>query len=144
LANPTWPAGLPTPIIDGNNYTPGSDNVLRTQFAGGMKVRRRQSSAYEVVAFSLVCNRAQVQTLDNLVVLTLADVLPFDWFEFRDPARSGATYRFRSRPKYAPVQVGRLWRADIELDLLTPFSGSFSLAAAAGVLTTIDGTDITS
>lgn len=138
LANPTYPAGLPSPLIEGTAYTPTGDNVLRTQFPGATKVRRRQSAAPEVVSFSLMLTRAQALVLYNFVFQTLKEVLPFDWVEFRDPARGAATYRFRSRPHLQPKGNGNLWQADIELDLLTPFTGTFSLAASAGLLATDD------
>jgi len=131
-----WPGGLPSPIVSGNNYQPAGDNVLRSPFTGGIKMRRRSSAALEVVRFSLVLTRAQVQVLDSFVIQTLKDVLPFDWVEFRDPDLGTAIYRFRGRPSYQPVQVNRVWQADIELDLLTPFTGSFNLSSAAGLLST--------
>lgn len=127
MANPAWPESLPNPLVDNCAYASADDNVVRSQFSGGIKVRRRYSHVPEVVTFDLHLTRAQAKTLYDFVVTTLGDVGLFDWVEHRDPALGAATYRFRQRPRFVPAASGLEWRATISLDLLTPFSGSFDL-----------------
>ncbi|MBO9717528.1 MAG: hypothetical protein J7507_12150 [Pseudoxanthomonas sp.] len=142
MANPTWPAGLPGPLVDGCGYAPGFDNTLRTQMTGAQKMRRRQTFVPEVVTFRLAVDRSQMYGLSQFVITTLGDVGLFDWYEFRDPAKGAATYRFRRRPIFSPVS-SNLWHADIELDLLTPFSGAFQLGDDLGAFLADDDETIT-
>jgi hypothetical protein len=122
-----WPTSLPTPLLEGVSYSSQS-NVIRTQMdAGVAKTRRRFTAVPEDVTFSLFLDRAQVQTLQDFVAITLADVLPFNWLEFRKPDTTTVVYRFKSRPKFSPMGTGLYWRADIELELLTTFQGTFLL-----------------
>jgi hypothetical protein len=131
VANPTWPISLPVPLLDGVSYA-SQQNVIRTQMdAGVAKTRRRFTAVPEDVTFSLSLSRAQVQTLQDFIAITLKDVLPFDWREFRKPDTEPlVTYRFKSRPKFTPMGRGDHWRADIELELLTTFQGTFLLDVA--------------
>ncbi len=129
---PVWPSSLPTPLVDGVTYAPQSNNVIRSQFAGGSKSRRRFTSSYEDVSFRLLLNRAGMQVLSDLVIYTLADVLPMQWVEFRDPARRPAIYAFKQRPTFTPAGCGWLWYADIQLELRTPFNCTFPLTDELG------------
>lgn len=133
-----FPAGLPGPMVDGVTYSTDSSNIIRTQFPGGQKVRRRHSWAPEMVTVELVLSRAQVQILWDFVMTTVKIVEPFTWREFRDPAGGPAVYRFREVPTFTPEQTGRLWRARLSLDLLTPFNGTFPLGGDLGPLSTDD------
>lgn len=130
MAYPEWPSSLPNPMLEGISYAPQS-NVIRTQMDAGIaKTRRRFTAVPEDVAFSLFLTAAQVQTLQDFVAVTLADVLPFDWIEFRKPVADWTTlvtYRFKSRPRFTPMGSGLTWKADIELELLTNFQGTFLL-----------------
>ena len=128
MSNPTWPSSVPAPLFENVNYS-SEPNIIRTQMdAGVAKVRRRFTSAPEIVTFRMLCTPAQVQTLSDFAAITLKDVLPFDWREFRKPNDPDTlvTYRFRERPKFSPAGPN-LWYADIELDLLTTFQGTFLL-----------------
>lgn len=129
---PVWPSSLPTPLVDGVTYAPQSSNVIRSQFAGGSKSRRRFTNSYEDVSFRLLLSRAGVQVLSDLVIYTLADVLPVQWVEFRDPAKRPAVYAFKQRPTYTPAGCGWLWYADIQLELRTPFNGTFPITDELG------------
>ena len=129
MANETWPGSLPVPLLSGVSYA-SQPNIIRTQMdAGVAKTRRRFTAVPEDVLFALLLTRAQVQTLQDFVAITLKDVLPFDWIEFRKSEAddvTAVTYRFKSRPKFTPLGGG-YWRADIELELLTTFQGTFLL-----------------
>lgn len=129
VANPEWPSSLPVPLVEGVSYT-SQDNVIRTQMAAGVaKTRRRFTAVPEDVTFQLLLDRAKLQTLLDFVSVTLKDVLPFDWREFRKPVADQGTlvtYRFKSRPSMVPIHGG-LWRVSIELELLTNFQGTFLL-----------------
>ena len=128
MANPEWPASLPIPLLEGVTYT-AQQNVISTQMdAGPAKLRRRFTAVPEDVTFSLFLTQAQAQTLSDFVAITLKDVLPFDWREFRKPDTDTlVTYRFKSRPRFTPMGSGLTWRADIELEQLTTFQGTFLL-----------------
>jgi len=128
-------------LVEGVTYAPQSSNVIRSQFAGGSKSRRRFTNSYEEVSFRLLLNRAGVQVLSDLVIYTLADVLPVQWVEFRDPAKRPATYAFKQRPTYTPAGCGWLWYADIELELRTPFNGTFPITDELGSQLETDTTE---
>jgi hypothetical protein len=61
-------------------------------------------------------NQAQVAILDQFVRVTLKDVLPFNWKDFRTNAPR--QYRFKSRPVLAKVEAVGYWQASLELELL--------------------------
>ena len=114
------------PVVDGITYT-SQENVIRSQMDAGIaKTRRRFTSVPEDVSFVLLLDRAQVQTLQDFAAITLKDVLPFDWREFRKPDTTTVVYRFKSRPSFTPIYSG-LWRTTVELELLTTFQGTFLL-----------------
>lgn len=124
-----WPVGLPNPLVDGAGLQP-MDNVVRSQMdAGTPKVRRRFTNVGYDVNYALALNRAQVQILDDFVEITLKDVMPFKWHDFRRPITEDnvAVYRFKRRPRYAPRTNGNRWQAELELELLTPIQASFLL-----------------
>ena len=129
MANAEWPASLPVPLVEGVSYS-SQDNIIRSQMdAGVAKIRRRYTAVPEDVSFQLLLTLAQLQTLVDFHDITLKGVLPFDWIEFRKPEADWGTlvtYRFKSRPTFAPVH-GALWRATLELELLTNFQGTFLL-----------------
>jgi hypothetical protein len=128
VANPGWPVSLPPPLVAGISYS-SAPNVIRSQMdAGAAKVRRRFTAVPETVAFSLVLTEAQVQVLQDFVEITLSDVLPFDWIDFRKPSGTAVTYRFTKRPAYTPRdQTGRYWTAQVELEQLTTSQGTYLL-----------------
>jgi len=131
MSNPVWPSSLPGPLVDAVSYSPQS-NVIRSQFPGGGKARRRSTRAYEDVVFQLVLSRAGVQVLQDFACITCADILPFLWVEFRDPAKAAAVYTFKARPIFSPLGTARLWRADVQLELRTPFNGMFPITNELG------------
>jgi hypothetical protein len=124
-----WPASLPMPQMAGCSYAP-QPNSIRTQMEAGVaKARRRFTAVPETVSFTLMLDRAQVQTLEDFVSITLQDTLPFIWKEFRKPddGSNTAVYRLTKRPSYQPVGSGIHWYASLELELLTTFQGTFLL-----------------
>jgi hypothetical protein len=124
-----WPVSLPRPQVEGCAYTP-QDNQIRTEMRAGVPKARRATTARPVnVTFQLVLTQAQVQTLDDFVAITLSDVLPFQWMDFRKPdgEENVAVYRFIRRPHYTPRRSGMRWNATVELELLTTMQGAFLL-----------------
>lgn len=115
----SWPTTLPEPLVDAASYTP-QDNAIRTQMAAGTaKVRRRFTAVPEDVSFTLRLSTAQVDVLDAFVIVTLKDVLPFTWKNFRKVGFPVCQYRFVRRPKYTAAPKGPdLWDAAIDLELL--------------------------
>lgn len=120
-----WPVSIPCPLYDGAAYTP-QQNLIRSSMDGGAKHRRRFTSVPSDCTFTLRLTEAQVQTLDDFVAVTLKDVLPFKWKDFRRPdgPTNVVVYRFKSRPSYTPVGPG-YWDAAIELEMLTELQGRF-------------------
>lgn len=117
MSNPTWPTSLPGPTDQNPQYQALVDPVLSTSMETGAPKRRRRFTAVpESFSCSLILTQDQCTALDQFVINTLADVLPFDWKHFRsgDPA----TYVFAKRPTYALAAAGaNLWTA--QLDLVT-------------------------
>lgn len=122
-----WPSSLPKPLASQIAYAT-SENVIRTQMdAGFAKLRRRFTANPEEVSFTLLLSEAQAQTLSDFAIVTLSDVLPFDWVDFRklDDATT-VVYRFKQRPAFRYAGP-RLWYADVVLEQLTNFQGTFLL-----------------
>lgn len=121
-----WPSSLPIPLVENVSYA-SAENVIKTQMeAGAPKMRRRFTSVPEMATFRLFLSRAQVQVLQDFVRVTLADVLPFQWREFRlpdetfsDGTENTAIYRFVGRPTYVPAISGLWWYADITLEIVS-------------------------
>ena len=126
---PVWPSSLmQRPLISGASYVkPENSNVIRTQFPGGVKSRRRSTLAYQSFSCSIVVNRAGLQILHDFYWVTLAQVLPFQWVEHRDPAQAPAVYVFLEEPTFTPRNSGMQWRADMRLEIRTPFNGTFPI-----------------
>lgn len=118
--NPSWPATLPQDPYaeDGAVYKPGL-NIIRTQMENGpYKQRRRFTNVPETFTFTMVLSKANLAILMTFVTVTLGDVLPFDWIDFRTGA--AAVYRFTKRPE--PTWFagdGDYWTVAFELELLT-------------------------
>lgn len=127
-------------MVESCTFTP-QDNTIRTQMeAGAAKVRRRFTRVPEDVTFSLTLDRPQVEVLQDFVAITCADVLPFNWVDFRRPltADNVAVYRFKNRPRLTPLGAG-YWRADLELELISkPVQGTFPIG-----LLLPDGSELT-
>lgn len=100
--------------------------------AGRPKKRRRFTAMADTAIYSVVLTEAQLQTLEDFVAITLQDVLPFDWEDFRRPAGTPATYSFQKRPTYAPHRSGTRWIATLTLDVLATSDGHFLLTNETG------------
>lgn len=109
-------------------WKPAFDNVIRSQFPGGQKVRRRATAVPKIMTCRLWISAAQLQTLLDFYEITCKQVEPFDWSDFRKPndTTTTVTYRFRSYPEHGPWTVDSFW-VDLELDLLTTFQGTYLL-----------------
>ena len=119
MANPSWPASLPQDPFaeDGAAYKPG-ENIIRTQMENGpYKQRRRFTNVPETFTFTMVLSKPNYAVLMTFVTSTLADVLPFDWIDFRTGAP--AVYRFTKRPDATWFTGnGDYWTVTCELELL--------------------------
>lgn len=116
MSNIAWPAALPGPLDQGMSYTPLFEPVLSTTMeAGAPKRRRRVSVVPETFECSLLISKAQVAALKYFISQTLAEVLPFEWKDFRDG--SPMTYVFSKRPVYTLAAAGtaQLWHAQLQL-----------------------------
>ena len=132
---PNWPVSLPCALIEGYQVSPGVANVIRTgSDTGAARMRRRFTSVPLTVSCLISLSRGQIQTLDDFVAITLGDVRPFRWVDFRRPVDgvNHAVYRFLSRPSYAPSGTGNRWRASLSLELLTTADGRFLLDVSDG------------
>lgn len=136
----TWPSSIPGPLVDGIQYVSQS-NVIRSEFPGGSKARRQFTRVHEEVSFQLLLTSAGTQVLHDFCAITCADVLPFQWVEFRDPSMRPATYAFRSRPTFRPAGTNMLWIAEIQLELRTPFNGQFYITNESGNVLMDDGNE---
>lgn len=115
MTNAVWPASLPIPTDQGVQYQALSEPVLTTDMETGAPKRRRRFTAVpEEFTCSLYLTSDQVATLKQFVEVTLSDVMPFDWVDWRtgDPA----TYVFNKRPVYQLVAAGAgIWQASLDL-----------------------------
>lgn len=116
MANPTWPASLPAPLADSSASFGAPNNVIETAMeTGAPKVRRRFTAVELPFTCTLKLSQAQVATLEAFYYTTLAQVLPFDWVDFRTGA--ACTYRFTKdgyTASYIPGSVDR-WTATLKL-----------------------------
>lgn len=136
----TWPSSITGPLIDGIQYVSQS-NVIRSEFPGGSKARRQFTRVYEEVSFQLLLTRDGAQVIHDFCAITCADVMPFQWVEFRDPSKRPATYVFKTRPTFRPAGTNTLWIAEIQLELRTPFNGQFYITNGAGGVLESDGNE---
>lgn len=115
MANPVWPASLPCPTDQNVQYSAILEPVQTTSMETGAPKRRRRFSAVpETFTCQVILTQAQVATLKQFVEVTLADVGPFDWKDFR--TNEAATYVLSKRPVYALAAAGaNLWQVALEL-----------------------------
>ncbi|NMW23859.1 hypothetical protein HFP05_05465 [Rhodanobacter denitrificans] len=93
MANPTWPSTLPAPQADSSASFGAPNNVIETGMETGSPKRRRRFTAVEIAfTCTLKLSKTQLATLETFYYTTLAQVLPFDWTDFR--TGSTATYCF--------------------------------------------------
>ena len=112
---------------------PIDGHIIRSQMdAGVAKTRRRWTNPPCDVNLRIECSKAQVPTLEDFVAITLADVLPFQWIDWRKPdgPENVAVYRFKKRPTFEHSGAPGYWFASLELELLTTFQGTFLLDVA--------------
>ena len=116
MANPMWPSTLPPPLADNTTSYQAVSNAIRSNTESGVaKVRRRFTAMATPFNCSLKLTQTQYDALIAFYETTLADVLPFDWTDFRtgDPA----TYRFIQRPQ-GSFQKGSInrWLVTLQLE----------------------------
>ena len=120
MPNAFWPVDLPQePYQDGPpSYTP-QDNTIRTSTGSGPnKMRRRFTAVTEDVSIKMVITEQELATLFDFCKLTVAEVLPFTWVDFRTGLP--ATYRFKAG--YSSIKqewwAADYWTISIDLELL--------------------------
>lgn len=105
MANASWPATLPSYVLEQGYSETLADQTLDTQFEGGAPRRRRRSTVdNRAFSVTLHVDQAQSQTFEQFYDVTLAGgTLPFDWVH---PLRQTAmTFAFR-RPAPKVTEVG--------------------------------------
>jgi hypothetical protein len=116
MPNPIWPATLPPPLADTSATFGPRDNVIETAMECGAPKRRRRFTATELTfTCSLKLTQAQYATLEDFYLNMLAQVLPFDWTDFR--TGDTATYVFTKdgyRSNYIAGSVNR-WQVSLSL-----------------------------
>lgn len=119
MANPTWPSTLPqAPLADNTTSYQAVNNSIRSNTEAGVaKVRRRFTAVATPVNCSLKLTQAQYATLITFYEVTVSDVLPFDWIDFR--TGGAATYRLIQRPQ-GNFQKGSInrWLVTLQLEKL--------------------------
>ena len=121
--------------MDGYSRGGGDDGVLRTQFPGGVKVRRRFTGRTpDPVTAQVICDRAQLQTLLDFYEITLGRVLPFNRVDDTKPDGTLVEYQFTAPPSYVPEKSGFYWRVTLQLEQLTTYQGTFALGDGSGSL----------
>lgn len=117
----SWPSDLPQDWFlqdNGPDYKP-VDNTIRTSVtAGPAKLRRRFTAAPENLVLTGHLDETELQLLKDFVQLTLQEVLPFGWQDFR--TANPATYRFAAG--WSSVQTkhygGCVWTVTMNLEML--------------------------
>lgn len=104
------------------------DNSIRTSVTvGPAKLRRRFTAVPETCKIRLMLMGDQLAVFHDFVWNQVQDVLPFEWFDFRDGSQ--ATYRFpKGRGSYTEkydssggatdVYAKDMWVVDVELEKL--------------------------
>lgn len=113
---PTFPSTLPRPSVNSFKESP-PNNLIRSSVDKGVDiVRRRTSASPRPVSFRLTLTPAQITTLDNFYVTTLASgALTFTYTHPR--TNVAVTARFVSQPEYTERE-GVLFDADLSLEIL--------------------------
>lgn len=109
-----WPASLPNPSY-GLQRRPVKNTIRTNMDAGPAKVRRKSTKTTQNVRLQLELTDEQMTTLEDFVVITLKDVLTFDWTDHV----TGRTvkYRFVERPAFTRRGYNDVV-ADCELEIL--------------------------
>lgn len=116
MANPIWPSSLPPPLADSSASYGAPNNVIETGMeTGAPKVRRRFTAVEIPFTCSLKLSQAQVATLESFYYTTLAQVLPFDWTDFRTGV--ACTYRVTKDGYTASYIQGSIDRWAVSLKL---------------------------
>jgi len=113
MAN-VWPTELNGMILDGSyNETPPENSIRTKMDVGPAKVRRRSTSGIRPVSFSLFLTNANVVILDDFYDSTLSS--GSETFTFYAPrTKASGTYRFVTRPTYAPKDQGYIAKISLE------------------------------
>lgn len=85
-----------------------------------------------LVQLSCAMTAAQLQTLLDFYEITLQQVLPFDWYDWRRPndTSTRVTYTFRAYPQHQPWVDSDYWLVTLELTQHTTFQGTYLLDVA--------------
>jgi len=120
MASIDWPTTLPQEmLVDGYNRT-AANGILRSDMdAGPAKVRRRFTSAPQVIAGSIFVTAAQLALFKTFYNTTsLGGSLRFDWVD-PDNGTTAVEMRFAAPPTWAP-QGGseEYWVIEMALEVL--------------------------
>lgn len=145
MAEHDWPSSVPTFLVDGYARGGGDDGVIRSQFPGGVKQRPRFTTAPpEQVTATVLCNKAQLQTLLDFYNITLRRVSRFNLRDHTKPDTTTVEYRFTGRPSYQPAGSGFLYRVTLPLEQMNTFQGTFPVSDGNGnLLSDGDGQTLT-
>jgi len=118
MPNPVWPAGLPQDVLTDGFGEQLAEVVLRTQMdAGPAKMRRRFTAGVRVFNVATSLTRTEAATFETFFGTTLlGGALAFDWVHPRTLAT--VAFRFRKAPTLRPEPGAKLWRAEMELEVL--------------------------
>lgn len=116
MANASWPASLPSYVLEQGYSEQIADQFIETQMeAGSPKRRRRYTRNNRVFTVSMAMDETTSQTFENFYDTTLAGgSLPFDWVHPR--RRTTMTFQFRHPvPKLGEVTGSmRVWAFALE------------------------------
>lgn len=133
MADFGMPSIIPGPEWDSLDWSPAFDGVIRSQFAGGYKSRRRVTAVPEVLSCTIYPTAAELQVLLDFHDYTCAGgVLPFYWHDFRKPndTRRYAECQWMSRPTHGTW--ADIYRADLRILVRKTFTGTFKLTDELG------------
>lgn len=100
---PTWPATLPTYVLEGGYQEQLPQNVVETEMeTGPMKSRRRFTKVFRKFQMAIILDQAQAATFETFYLATCASgSIPFDWVHPR--TRANMVFRFsQPPPQYVP------------------------------------------
>ena len=127
----SYPSSLPNPLQDSVQYSRAFDNILKSNMEFGIKRRRRFTWVPDLMTVTIYVTRAQLQTFMDFYQITLAEVKPFEWDEWRSSLPLTTVYTFDGPPEYQFVG-NDLLRVSFTLRIMKKFDGT-SVIDVAGL-----------
>lgn len=100
---PTWPASLPTYVLENGYQEQLPKNVIETEMEGGPpKARRRYTTIFRKFQVSQILTQDQANVFENFYLSTCASgTVEFEWVHPR--TRAVMNFRFtQPQPVYQP------------------------------------------